>query len=168
MSKTLCPALLALATVSITQAAEIDITVELPRVDVAEYHFPYVAIWLEDSQMQSTQIAVWYDLEMANDGGEEWLKDIRQWWRRGGRSLDLPIDGITSATRGPGSHHLSIGSAQLEDLPAGEYKIRIEASREVGGRELVDVPFQLPIHEASTAQVSGNTELRTIEVRFAP
>ena len=48
-------------------------------------------------------LAVWYDVRTKTNNpegeGTKWLKDMRQWWRRGGRDLSVPIDGVTSATR---------------------------------------------------------------------
>lgn len=156
-----------LATLSAAQAEELVIDIELPRLAVAEYHRPYVAVWLEDEKNKATQIAVWYDLDMREHKGQEWLKDMRQWWRRGGRSLELPVDGITSATRGPGRHRLNVAvdKAPLADLPEGDYRLRVEAAREVGGRELLEIPLRLPINADSlplTAQ--GERELGRIEL----
>jgi hypothetical protein len=45
MRKCLLPLLAALSTPAL--AAEVELSVEIPQQDVAEYHRPYVAIWLE-------------------------------------------------------------------------------------------------------------------------
>src|SRR5690606_16025843 len=80
-------------------AAELNVTVEVPRLEVAEYHRPYVAVWLEQGRREVVaNLAVWYDVEMPNGEGKEWLKDMRQWWRRTGRSLEMPVDAFTGAT----------------------------------------------------------------------
>ena len=97
----------AVALASFTQvlAADLSVSVEIPELDVAEYHKPYVAIWIEDDRNQVvSNLAVWYDVDMRNAEGEKWLKDMRQWWRRSGRSADLPMDGVSGATRRPGEH----------------------------------------------------------------
>ena len=79
------------------QADELEIT--LPNLNVAEYHAPYVAAWLADERgKRVVDIAVWYDTDMANNEGEKWLKDLRMWWRRSGRSASMPIDGAVSYT----------------------------------------------------------------------
>ena len=122
------------------------LSIDLPTLDVAEYHKPYVAVWVEDAKRKATQIAVWYDVDKREQKGKEWLKDLRQWWRRGGRSLDLPYDGLTSATKGPGQYTIDTQlNAALNNLPVGEYTLRVEVSREVGGREVVSLPFTLPL-----------------------
>src|SRR5690606_10392837 len=107
--------------------------------DVAEYHRPYTAIWIEqEGKGVVTHLAVWYAVEMDDEEGEDWLKDIRQWWRRAGRSLELPIDGVSGATRAAGVHTLIFieGAAPLGKLPPGNYRLMVEATREVGGREI--------------------------------
>lgn len=149
-------------------ASQAKLEVTLPQLDVAEYHKPYLAVWIEDSKRKATQVAVWYDVEMREGKGKEWLKDLRQWWRRGGRSLDMPYDGLTSATKGPGDYSID---AQLNEalaaLPEGEYTLRVEASREVGGREVLSLPFTLPLSAASLpVEVKGNSELERVVLRF--
>jgi hypothetical protein len=101
-------------------AASLEVEVELPRFDVADYRRPYVAIWLErPDNSVAANLAVWYDAKMRNDEGSKWLKDMRQWWRRTGRTLELPIDGVTSATRHPGQHTLKLTAGQA---PLGELR----------------------------------------------
>ena len=77
-------------------SAELALDVELPKLNVAEYHRPYVAIWVEGAdQKDVADLAVWYQVRDTAEGhGTKWLPDLRQWWRKSGRSLDLPIDGV--------------------------------------------------------------------------
>ncbi|RUO72163.1 DUF2271 domain-containing protein [Pseudidiomarina sediminum] len=156
--------LLTLLSLSRVAAAEVQLEIELPRLDVAEYHPPYVAVWLEDSQRQAEHIAVWYDIAMRDGEGKEWLKDMRQWWRRGGRSLDLPIDGVTGATKGPGTHTINSQlNRVLSALPAGDYVLNVEASREVGGREVLRLPLTLPLETTVLPlETKGERELARI------
>ncbi|GEA09494.1 hypothetical protein KUL42_42550 [Alteromonas sp. KUL42] len=156
-----------------TQAADqmsskIALDVTLPQLNVAEYHKPYLAVWIEDNKRKATQVAVWYDVEMREDKGKEWLKDLRQWWRRGGRSLDLPYDGLTSATKGPGDYTLDTQlNTALANLPDGEYTLRVEASREVGGREVLSLPFALPLSANSLPiEKIGKSELGRVAMRL--
>lgn len=147
-------------------AADVNLTVTLPRLSVAEYHKPYVAVWIEDERRQATQVAVWYDVDMANGEGQDWLKDMRQWWRRGGRGLSMPVDGLSGATKGPGEHTIS---TQLNDalagLPEGKYTIMVEAAREVGGREVLQLPIELPLDEKTLPMVAeGQNELDAIRL----
>jgi hypothetical protein len=152
-------------------AADINLNIEIPRLSVAEYHRPYVAIWLERADNSvAANLAVWYDVNLRNSEGTKWLKDLRQWWRRTGRELTMPADGLTSPTRAPGKHDVPFAGASkpLADLPPGEYQLVIEAAREVGGRELLRIPMQWPPKEAVNLTAKGEHELGAISVTLKP
>ncbi|MDN4503759.1 DUF2271 domain-containing protein [Alteromonadaceae bacterium BrNp21-10] len=169
--KKLLPLLLCTLPMASVQALTLEVQMELPQMKVAEYHAPYVAMWLQgQDKRQLTNLALWYDHEMKNDEGQQWLKDIRQWWRRSGRSLSLPVDGITGATRTAGHHTLQFDDKQFafSSLPAGEYQFFIEAVREVGGRELLSIPVTLPFEKAQTFKASGNNELGQVQLVVMP
>ena len=107
-------------------AAELQVEVEIPKLNVAEYHRPYVAIWLEGAdQKVAANLAVWYmQKDTAEGHGTKWLPDLRQWWRRSGRNLDLPVDGVTGPTRPAGRHVLKFDERhpQLGTLPPEQRK----------------------------------------------
>lgn len=155
-------------------AAGLSLNIEVPRLNVAEYHRPYVAAWIEKpDQSVATTLAVWYDVKnkgSAEGEGTKWLKDMRQWWRRTGRELQMPVDGVSSATRPAGKHQIAFteGSVALPKLAPGAYKLYVEAAREVGGREIVSIPFQWPPAKAETATVAGSNELGEIKLDLAP
>ncbi|WP_019962121.1 DUF2271 domain-containing protein [Woodsholea maritima] len=153
---------------ALAQADDVVLSLEIPRLTVAEYHAPYVAIWIEtpDHQAVST-LQAWYDYDLQGEDGATWLKDLRQWWRRAGRSLALPSDEITQPTRTPGTYEVSFSAEQgaFADLSAGEYNVVIEAAREVGGRELIRLPITWPLgagHTPITAQ--GESELGALSL----
>ena len=164
----LLPLVMALA-VPVT-AAELSVSVEVPRLSVAEYHRPYVAIWIENANGHVADLAVWYDLKLADREGEKWLKDMRQWWRRSGRSLTLPVDGLSGATRPVGVHSIDIPAAHpaLARLEPGDYQLLVEAAREVGGRELVRLPFSWPVTEPTEHQNGGKSELGKVNLSLLP
>ncbi len=162
-------------------AANLNVSVELPRIDVAEYHRPYVAVWLErEDRSVAANLAVWYQIKKAAmqgagqppnpQGGAKWLPDLRQWWRRSGRDLQMPVDGISGATRAPGEHVLNFDSSKgpLANLPAGQYKLVVETAREDGGREVVNIPFQWPARQAQQLTAKGETELGAIKLDVQP
>ncbi|MGE0716239.1 MAG: DUF2271 domain-containing protein [Alphaproteobacteria bacterium] len=150
-------------------AADIAIKVEIPRLAVAEYHRPYVAMWVErPDQSVAANLAVWYDLKLRNNEGTKWLKDLRQWWRRTGRDLDMPVDGLSGATRPAGEHALTFGGDKLAQLPPGDYRLAVEAAREVGGRELVRIPFQWPPKAPESAKAQGQHELGAVTLDLKP
>ena len=90
-------------------AADLDLSIEIPRLKVAEYHRPYVAAWIErPDNSVAANLLVWYDVDMKNGEGTKWLKDIRQWWRRSGRTLKMPVDGVSGRCgRAPASRRRS-------------------------------------------------------------
>ena len=152
-------------------AADLSVKFDLPQLSVAEYHKPYVAIWLEKpDQTFVANLNVLYDLKKRDNGGTKWLKDMRQWWRKSGRDLTMPVDGVSGATRAPGAHTLGYGGGKspLDKLPAGAYQVVIEASREAGGREVVRVPFQWDGKAAQTASAKGQEELGAVTVAVKP
>ena len=144
-------------------AADLNVSVEIPRLSVAAYHRPYVAVWIERADRTSAgTLAVWYDTALPAGEGKDWLKDMRTWWRREGRAMTLPADGISSATKAPGRHTVTVPGARLSSLPAGEYVMVVEAARELGGREAVRVPFRWGA--ANTGRASGSNELGAVSV----
>lgn len=152
-------------------AAELSVKIEIPQVPVAEYHRPYVALWLEKADHSPmTPLAVWYDQKKKDNGGAKWLKDLRQWWRKGGRELDVPVDAVTSATRLPGVHTLtySSGKAPIDQLAAGDYQLVVEATREGGGREVLRLPLSWPPKSAQSASAKGVEELGTVSMQLKP
>lgn len=152
-------------------AADMEISIEIPKLDVAEYHKPYVAIWLEGPDKKvAANLAVWYDVANPKQEGDKWLKDLRQWWRRAGRSLTVPADGLTSATRAPGTHEIKLDAAHaaLKELAPGQYEIVVEAAREVGGREVLRIPLQWPPEKGATASAKGEHELGAVAVTVKP
>lgn len=152
-------------------AAELVVKVEVPKLNVAEYHRPYVAIWVERlDQSFAANLSVWYDLKKRDNEGSKWLKDMRQWWRRTGRELSMPVDGVSAATRIVGEHSLSFSSDKtaLSKLPAGEYNLLVEAAREGGGREVVKVPFVWGGKDGKVVVVQGSHELGAVSVQVKP
>ncbi|MDY6944620.1 MAG: DUF2271 domain-containing protein [Pseudomonadota bacterium] len=152
-------------------AAELNLKLQLPRLDVAEYHRPYIAVWVENQdQSAAAQLAVWYQTDRKKEDGTQWLKDLRQWWRRGGRELQMPVDGVTGATRPAGEHVLSFKStdAQLAQLAPGKYNVVVEATREVGGRELLRLPFEWPGTQKQQATAQGKSELGAVTLNITP
>lgn len=134
------------------------ISITIPRPAVAEYHRPYVAAWIEPKAGGDARtLFVWYDVDKkGNESGTKWLADLRAWWRKGGRSLALPADGVSGATRPPGSYRIPLPA----NLPAGQYVLNVEAARETGGRELVSLPLSIPNTAPGTA--SGTSELGAV------
>ncbi|MCH6256498.1 DUF2271 domain-containing protein [Puniceicoccaceae bacterium K14] len=160
----LIPLVATLVSSATSYAGDLTATIEVPRLDVAEYHRPYIAAWVEAADRSIVaDLAVWYDVEMPNKEGETWLKDIRQWWRKSGRNKELPIDGISGPTKPVGEHSLD---AQLPKMNTGSYYFVVEASREVGGRELIRIPFDWAENTTIKQSATGERELGKITLNI--
>ena len=138
-------------------AAQLQVELEIPKIDTVEYHRPYLAVWVEDEKNQQvTQIALWLEQE-------KWHRDLRSWWRRGGNRLALPVDGVSGATRKPGRYSLS----HNVNLPVGKYWLNIESVREVGGREHIRIPFDWSLQQLQLSE-QGSTELGQVTFTILP
>ncbi len=151
------PLLLLGSTIAAPAFAAGTVSVSVPQLKVAEYHRPYVAIWLEPVGGGPIRtLSLWYQVKKnSGEPGTKWLSDLRAWWRKGGKSMTMPADGISGATRAPGNHTVAIP----DDVRPGSYTLNVEAARETGGRELVTLPITLP---ARPARATGKTELGAI------
>jgi len=153
-----------------TAAAQtMDLSIELPRIRVAEYHKPYVAVWLEREGQPARTLSVWYDVDKRGGEGTKWLHDVRQWWRASGRTMSFPADGISGATRAPGvqKQRLVAGKGGMPALTPGQYTLVVEAAREVGGREMLTIPFEWPA-KAQKLSAQGKTELGKVGLAVKP
>lgn len=148
--------LLSMAT-SVLADDKVLIEITIPDLDVNPYHKPYVAVWLETPQRQYvTTITLWAD-------DMEWYKDLRQWWRKAGRSKQS-VDGVTGATKKPGTHQIiwTGNDANGNRVPAGSYLLNVEASREEGGREFIKT--QIIIDQQGHLSLAGKRELGQISI----
>ena len=171
----------------VASAAEMNISVELPKLEVAEYHRPYVAMWIErEDQSFVANMNVWYQQkrggagpgggsapgggEGGGEGGTKWLNELRTWWRKSGREQTFPIDGVTGPTKPVGIQQLKFAGdkAPLATLAPGKYRLVVEAAREGAGREVVRVPFEWPAKSAQSLTGKGSSELGAIALNLTP
>ena len=170
----------------VASAAEMNIAVELPKLEVAEYHRPYLAMWIErEDQSFVANFSVWYQDKRGGGGGggpgaggagggergTKWLNELRTWWRKNGREQQsFPIDGVTGPTKPAGIQQLKFSGdkAPLASLAPGKYRLVVEAARESGGREVVRVPFEWPAKSAQSLTGKGTSELGTIALNVSP
>jgi hypothetical protein len=142
-------------------AETMEVSVTLPRLPVAEYHKPYVAMWLEKPGSPARTLSVWYDVGKRNNSGTKWLNNVRSWWRQSGRTMRFPADGISGATHAPGPQHVVL---PVGTLAPGAYTLVIEAARESGGREAVRVPFNWSGNGQATGHGAGRFELGAVSL----
>ena len=150
-------------------SADAQLEINLPTVQGSRVKRPYVAVWLEKagSRQFAGNIALWYDT--ARPVGAKWLPDLRSWWRAIGSQSSLPIDGVSGATRPAGQHTINLGNAAaMKKLPAGDYEVVVEVSREHGGYDLVRVPLQWPPRAPQTTEAKGAEELGLVRLTAKP
>lgn len=157
-------------TASFAQAGQLTLDVTLPQQNVAEYHKPYVVAFLEDaSGADVANVQLWYDVRKPNAGGTKYLKELHTWWRKGGKDLAVPADGITGATRAPGRQTVTLDPAQaFKGVKPGQYNLVFEASREQGGHDVVRVPVDYKPGHPVQAAAKGTSELGDIKVSLKP
>ncbi|MEJ1962547.1 MAG: DUF2271 domain-containing protein [Gammaproteobacteria bacterium] len=151
------------------RASELSVAVEVPKLDVAEYHRPYLAVWIErEDQSVAANLSVWYQDKKGE--GTKWLNELRTWWRKSGREQSFPIDGVTGPTKPVGIQQLTFagGKPPLASLAPGKYRLVVEAARESGGREVVRVPFEWPAKTAQSLTGKGSSELGTVALNLTP
>jgi hypothetical protein len=130
------------------------------KQQLGEYHPPYVASWIENSQGKPVRtLLLWREKA-------KWLKDIRRWWRKAGKKDAELVDGITSATRISGKYPLSFLAENDEKklLQKGKYTLFIEVVRENGGRAIIRQPFSLNGEKAIFTLAATN---ETDEIKFS-
>ncbi|GAM07234.1 MULTISPECIES: DUF2271 domain-containing protein [Novosphingobium] len=142
------------------QAQSGAVTIELPRVSDPNYRKPYLAAWLEEASGKPLAVsAVLHDQSRI---GSRWLSELRTWWRKRGRDMTMPADGISAPTRAAGRHTIAIkGLAGLGD---GTYRLVVEAAREKAGREVVNVPVVIRGGQVRAASAQGHRELGHVRV----
>lgn len=149
-------------------SADAQLEINLPTIEGARVKRPYVAVWLEKtgSRQFAGNIALWYD---QRSFATKWLPDLRSWWRAIGSQSNLPIDGVSGATRPAGQHTISLGnSATMKNLPAGKYDVVVEVTREHGGYDLVRVPLEWPPRAPQSAEAKGSQEVGLVRLTAKP
>ena len=113
-------------------AKDITVNFSIPEFSTQDYNKPYVAIWTEakvEGKAENDTLLLWHLTKREQD---KWLVDIRRWWRKVGRYGEMPADGITGATKGPGDYNVTLAIGDLE-----KFTLMIEVVREDGGRSLL-------------------------------
>ncbi|GAA6185307.1 hypothetical protein NBRC116595_25550 [Aliiglaciecola sp. NS0011-25] len=110
---------------------------QIPSIDTAKYHRPYLALWISDLNNNTVR-----QLLLLGES-ERWAKENNRWWRRVGRKLPGLLDAVARPTRLPGKYHLSWDGLddQGKSVKSGEYILHIEAAREGGGHDYQKVRF---------------------------
>lgn len=142
--------------------ASIQLEIDL-KTQTGEYHAPYVAAWVVNSERKSVRTLLLWCKEA------KWLKDIRRWWRNVGRKDSDLVDAITSATHIAGRYPLSFAATDDNGkaLPDGKYTLYVEVVREKGGRAIVKQKFNLN-KKAQRYQIKETPETGEMLLRLTP
>jgi hypothetical protein len=138
---------------------ELEIQLELPKIETGSYHRPYVAVWIENEQQQPVRlIEAWLEKP-------DWIKDLRRFWRKLGRSEPQLVDARTGATKGPGSYKVRWDGKdeQGKAVAPGTYVLFVEAAREQGGRNLAKQAFKWD-GSAVQVEIKASKELGKIQL----
>lgn len=127
------------------QELEVDSGIEfsleytIPHIQSASYHAPYVAIWVGDGTGRPIKTL----LLLGED--KKWARTNSFWWSRVGRGEDFPVINVTSPTRLPGRYKLVWDGRDEQGsvIPPGDYQLMLEASREHGEHDYLNIPFTI-------------------------
>lgn len=124
---------------TIPDSATMDVQLAIPTIETSHYARPYVAVWIEDGHKKPVRtVELWV-------GRDDWLKDLRSWWRKVGRNDRALVDAVTSATRPAGKYRFTWDGLddQGKRVEQGEYTFYVEVVREHGGRNILRQKLQL-------------------------
>jgi hypothetical protein len=136
------------------QNYELDINLELARIDDFRYRRPYVAIWVEgQDHLPVRTIAVW-------SGKPRYVPELRSWYHTAqlrGNEDDI-LRTVSSATRSPGRYTLKWDGKDDEGnfVKSGEYTIYIEVAREHGTYQILRQPMDFSGQPKQVTLPSGS------------
>lgn len=138
--------------------AIIDLTI--PKLDVEKYRAPYVSVWVTDADKKLVRnLAVW-----GKD--EKWINSNYVWWKRYGRQM-TNLDAVAKPSRQPGQYKLSWDGKDDHGkmVPAGQYIVHIETSREHGDHSYQTIELEVKAKNLSKA-LAAQTEIGAVKMNF--
>ncbi|WP_245907127.1 DUF2271 domain-containing protein [Photobacterium sanctipauli] len=145
------------------ESATMEVEFTLPKIETSMYARPYVAVWIEDAKRKPIRtVQLWV-------GKDEWLKDLRSWWRKVGRYDRELVDAVTSATR-PAGEYRFVWDGLNDDgerVEQGDYTFYAEVVREHGGRNYLRQKMTLG-EEAVTYELAPTEETGSISLSYKP
>ncbi|MCC2603954.1 DUF2271 domain-containing protein [Planctobacterium marinum] len=147
--------------VSPASMQQVKIRVRLPEFDIADYQGPYAAVWITDTENKLLR-----NLHIRGTG-ENWLKDLRTWWRKIARKDDSLIDAMSGATMG--NKPIEVNWDGLDqygkDVHLDNLLLHVEIAREHGGRTYKKIPLSIRT-DKSPLNVEGENELHSVQIAF--
>lgn len=136
-----------------------EISFALPRINNGDYRRPYVALWIQNKDRKVVK-----NLLLLGDNAR-WMRKNRLWWRQQGRQEELVLTNIARPTRKAGEYQIIWDGRDDfgKTIYAGHYTLVLEAAREHGGHEKINIDFD--VNSIKTVQqVKGKTELSFLKI----
>ena len=142
---------------------EYSVSLNIPKMDVANYERPYVAIWIADKDRNLIRTL----LLAGNE--PRWMEENYYWHRRFGRKSGSIVDAVSEPTRRPGDYELIWDGRDHNGhvVPDGSYILHVEAAREHGGHQHDSLSFDLA-SKAFSMEIEPGDELGLVTLKFGP
>ena len=145
---------------------DLEITLELARIDTPRYRRPYVAVWVEDAQGEPVRaISLWSEKP-------RYLNELRRWYHDYPPQR-TPFGGelspsVSSATRSPGKYTLRWDGLDDKGAPVkpGKYTVLIEAAREHGRYDLMRQEINWDGRTAQQFSLPAGNEIAGVQLDY--
>ncbi len=144
---------------------ELQINLELARIEGQRTRRPYVAIWIEDKDKFPVKtISLWVEKP-------KWIPDLKAWYhddrlRNMAEGSDL-TSSFTSATRAPGKYTMKWDGKDNAGklVKAGKYSVCLEVAREHGTYQIIRQEMDFNGNPKQIT-LNGNTEVASASVDY--
>ena len=143
-------------------SSAINLSYQIPALDVDKYERPYLAIWLTDKKQKPIR-----NLLLLGEN-ERWAKKNSRWWRRVGRRNPELLDILARSTRRPGVYQLAWDGLDDFGQPVAEQPmiLHVEAAREHGEHDYQKVALSLN-QEQKNINLPVKGELGAVEITLS-
>jgi FAD:protein FMN transferase len=146
---------------------ELEVAFELVRPRSGNYYRPYVAVWIADPDgVPVRTLALW-----LQQSSNRYSSELRRWFTDEGLRIDRHggdiVPAVSSATRPAGRYTVVWDGLddQGRPMPAGDYLLNLESSRQQGYYVLLREPITLA-GEPFTATFPGSRDLGEVAVAY--
>ena len=144
---------------------ELQVNLELARIEGQRTRRPYVAIWIEDKDKFPVKtISLWVEKS-------KWIPDLKSWYhddrmRNMAEGSDL-TNSLTSATRAPGKYTMKWDGKDNAGklVKAGKYTVCLEVAREHGTYQIIRQEMDFNGNPKQIT-LNGNTEVASASVDY--
>ncbi len=148
----------------------IQFEINRPEAAAGRYRRPYVIIYVEDEAGDIVRhLVVW--LSLAGSGFDQWLPDVRRWYRSGTNPdpLEKRNTGniLGRPTRPPGEYTVIWDGKddRKQLLPQGNYTLFLEAAREHGTHQVIRKALTLA-DKPFAEKLEGGIEIKSAMIEY--